>query len=183
VTNYTADQLALKAHIEARNAEWVARCEAEGATFYTTTTTDLDHWAESGVFNLEQYERHCLIGEISDASKDAYGFRLRLDWDSMSLEELRDEASRVWQYAVAEAELEQEREKLDLEDFKALVQQTIDMGAGDEETALRWLTQGETFYHGQCVESWVHKQGILFTDYGRELVKRLKDLVDYVECV
>jgi len=182
MTNYTADQLALKAHIEASNAEWVAQCEARGATFYTTTTTDLDHWAESGVFSVEDYERHSLICEISDASKEAYGFRLRMDWDSMSMEELREEASRVWQYAVAEAELEQEREKLDLEEFKAMLQQTIDMGAGDEETALRWLTQGETFYHGQCVESWVHEQGILFTDYGRELVKRLKDLVDYVEC-
>ena len=88
MTNYTADQLALKAHLEAENAAWVAKCEARGSTFYTTTTEDLDHWARCDVYSVEDYERHALISEISDASKAAYGFRLRMGWDAMSLEEL-----------------------------------------------------------------------------------------------
>jgi len=48
-------------------------------------------------------------------------------------------------------------------------------------TALRWMTQGETFYHHQCVEHWVWNQGILFTDYGRELVKELMGIVEFVK--
>ena len=68
-----------------------------------------------------------------------------------------------------------------VEEFKALVQKTIDLGAGDEETALRWLTSGEKFYHIQDVESWVWDYNILFTDYGKELVKKLENIVTYEE--
>ena len=41
------------------------------------------------------------------------------------------------------------------------------------------MTDSDTFYHGQCVESWVWDQGILFTDYGRELVKKLMGIVRF----
>ena len=41
------------------------------------------------------------------------------------------------------------------------------------------MTQDETFYHSQDVEHWVWKQGILFTDYGRELVKELEKIVEF----
>ena len=68
-----------------------------------------------------------------------------------------------------------------VEEFKTLVQKTIDLGAGDEETALRWLTTDEKFYHSQDVESWVWNHNILFTDYGKELVKKLEKIVTYEE--
>jgi hypothetical protein len=55
------------------------------------------------------------------------------------------------------------------------------MGASDEETAIRWLTADEEFYHSQDVEHWIYNQGILFTDYGRELVKKLDNTVSYKE--
>jgi hypothetical protein len=69
-----------------------------------------------------------------------------------------------------------------LEDFKAQVEKVINVyGAEDREQALRWMTQEDTFYHSQDVESWVYDKGILFTDYGKELVKELMDIVDQVE--
>ena len=40
-------------------------------------------------------------------------------------------------------------------------------------------SDGETFYLEQCVEAWVWKRGILFTDYGRELVKELVEIVTF----
>jgi len=55
----------------------------------------------------------------------------------------------------------------------------IEAGAGNRINALRWMTSTETFYHSQDVERWVWKQGILFTDYGRELVKELESIVEY----
>ena len=78
-------------------------------------------------------------------------------------------------------EMERLEKERALAEFKALVQKTIELGAGDEETALRWMTQDETFYHSQDVEHWVWNQGILFTDEGRALVKELMEIVKFEE--
>ena len=76
-------------------------------------------------------------------------------------------------------EAEEAHKKECLKKFEALVQETIANGAGNEETALRWLSQNDTFYHIQDIESWVWDHGILFTDYGRKLVKKLEGLVTF----
>ena len=124
--------------------------------------------------------RDHLEGYIWDAYKEAYGVRPRfMDFASMSMEDLRQEAHSLSIAVEAEMKREEEQQKSDLAEFKLLIQKTVDLGAGDEETALRWLTQSEVFYHGQDVEHWVWNKGILFTDYGRELVKRLAQIVDY----
>jgi len=41
------------------------------------------------------------------------------------------------------------------------------------------MTSTETFYTHMSVESWVYRQGILFTDYGRELVEELMEIVEF----
>ena len=120
----------------------------------------------------------------SDLHKDAYGFRPRHSrfYDDATTDEERQE---MWDWACRDLDIaiEEERQaKLRAEaDFKALVQKTIELGARDEETALRWLTSDETFYSGQDVEHWVWDKGILFTDYGRKLVERLLEIVNYEE--
>lgn len=47
-------------------------------------------------------ERDTLIGNISDDSKEVNGFRLRLDFSSMTIEELREEAA-YWAARQSEA--------------------------------------------------------------------------------
>ncbi len=182
MTAFTADQLALQAHIEAANAEFVAKCEAKGAQAYFTTVSDPAHWAEFGVFTIAEYERQSLISYISDAHKDAYGFRPRgynyAEWTVAQLEEEADRLSEAVTRAIEAEEVEKNRA---VEAFEQAIQNTIDMGAGNRATALRWLTDAETFYSHQCVESFVWDQGILFTDYGRALVTELADTVTYVE--
>ena len=74
---------------------------------------------------------------------------------------------------------EKEAQAISIEKFKTLIQDTIGLGAGDEETALRWLTENEEFYSGQDVESWVWDKGILFCDYGKNLVKKLETIVKF----
>jgi hypothetical protein len=37
------------------------------------------------------------------------------------------------------------------------------------------------FYHSQDVEHWVYNYGILFSDYGKELVKKLMNIVNFKE--
>lgn len=119
---------------------------------------------------------------FSDLYKDAYGFRPRHHrfYDEATTDEERQE---MWDYTcqVLEETIAQEREHKArcLRDFEALVQKTIELGARDEETALRWLTSDETFYSGQDVEHWVWDKGILFTDYGRKLVERLLEIVKF----
>ena len=119
---------------------------------------------------------------FSDFHKDAYGFRPRnhrfYDADTTPAEkqEIWDATGRAFDRRQAE---EARREEEALADFKDQITKVIEAGAGDRQTALRWMTQGETFYHHQCVEMWVYDQGILFTDYGRELVKELMDIVEF----
>ena len=100
---------------------------------------------------------------LSDLHKDARGYRPRSD-------NLIDEM-------VQSQEAEAAHERVCVEEFKALVEKTMGYGAPDRESALRWITDGETFYHSQDVEHFVWDRGILFTDYGRELVKELMEIV------
>jgi len=172
----------LQKYIEAENAKWIAECEANGAEWYTTTVSDPAHWAEMDVFTVEDYKRYQLVSYISDAHKDAYGFRPRgYDFDRMTMDQLKEWADELSAEVAREIEREDARKAEAVAEFKALVQSTIEMGAGDEETAIRWLTSAEEFYHEQDVEHWVYNQGILFTDYGRELVARLNSTVSFKE--
>lgn len=129
-------------------------------------------------------EKQELASIYSDLYKDVYGFRPRgVNFNAMSVEEIQEELDYLsdrLDTIIADEKAEAARR---VEEFKALVAKTIEHGAKDEETALRWLTQGDEFYHGQCVESWVWDKGILFTDYGRELVTKLNSIVTYKEYI
>jgi hypothetical protein len=171
---------ALINHLNELNAKAQAWMDAEEGRWTGFYITDPEHWANMDIHTVEDFKRHELQSFIWDAYKDAYGIRPRfMDFESMSMEELQKEADRVAEAAREQYELEVAQAEADLREFKELVQKTIDTGAADEKTALRWLTTAETFYHGQCVEAWVYDQGILFTDYGRELVKRLMNIVHF----
>ena len=121
---------------------------------------------------------------FSDFHKDAYGFRPRnhrfYDADTTPAEkqEIWDATGRAFDRRQAE---EARREEEALAEFKAQITKVIEAGAGNRINALRWMTSSETFYSHQCVEMWVYDQGILFTDYGRELVNELMDIVTFEE--
>jgi hypothetical protein len=141
---FTADQIALRAHIQAQNDQWVAECEASGATFYTTTVTDPAHWAQYGVTTVTQYERFQLESSIWDLYKDVHGYRPRhLDLNQCTdaeLERLYQDLIQLLQEAQAAEAAEQAQAD---QAFEALVAQTIQMGAGDRPTALRWIQQAD----------------------------------------
>ena len=119
---------------------------------------------------------------FSDFHKDAYGFRPR-DHEFYSAtperkQEIWDAIGRAFDRRQAE---EAELEAQSLIDFEKEVQSCIELGAGDRQTALRWMTQNETFYHSQDIEHWVWGRGVLFTDYGRKLVDELKEILTYAD--
>ena len=172
----------LIAHIEGINAKTQAWIDEDPTNRWAgMITTDPKHWEEYGITTPLEYDKYMLAETIADASKSAYGSKFRVDPDEHTLEELQEMADRYCQAASEQYEAECKFADEQVEEFKALVQKTIDLGAGDEETALRWLTSGEKFYHSQCVEGWVWDQNILFTQYGKELVKKLEKIVTYVE--
>ena len=119
---------------------------------------------------------------ISDLHKDALGYRPSADFMDMWKNGLSDEGRQAeWDYLCNKMEESIAREKAEAEqavaDFDHRVLETIQCGADDEETALRWMTQDETYMnHSQDAEGWVYNQGFLFTDRGREVVQMLKKI-------
>jgi hypothetical protein len=97
---------------------------------------------ECPVAAMEDY-REGVYQYISDASKDAVGFRMRYDISEMTNQEL-SELADYWSERVCEAIAEEEIIQAEArKEFEALVQSTIDSGAGDRETAIRWLMAAE----------------------------------------
>ena len=100
---------------------------------------DEAHWVERGITTLADLERDELATYIYEGHKDAFGTKGRhYDFDSMTLQELKDEADYISKAANETYEREEAHKKECLNEFKALVQKTIANGAGDQETALRW---------------------------------------------
>jgi hypothetical protein len=75
-------------HIESLNAKADLMMAQEPGLWMSHYTDDMSHWADMGVYTVDDFERHQLIAGISDASKDLYGCRMRLDWDRYTIEEL-----------------------------------------------------------------------------------------------
>ena len=117
---------------------------------------------------------------FSDFHKDAYGFRPRdhrfYDATPAEKQVIWDDVGRAFDDANAQEELAKRESQMN---FEMEVQSFIKMGASNRETALRWMTDDMTFYTRQDVEGWVYNRGILFTDYGRELVKELMAIVKF----
>lgn len=130
---------------------------------------------------IEEMQDMC----FSDFYKDTYGVRPRdAAWEyyeGLSAEEFNKDIEYMISKMEADTLAEAQAQEEAVQTFKQTVQKTIELGAGDEETALRWMTQSQTFYNGQCVEHYVWEQGILFTDYGRELVDKLYNIVEYFQ--
>ena len=122
---------------------------------------------------------------ISDLYKDVYGVRPReafyADWNNCTPAEKQktwDEYCDTIEKQIAEQKV---REAYCIARFEDRIKDVIGLGAGDRTTALRWISQQETFYHIQDVEHFVWEQGILFTDYGKALIKELDEIVTYEE--
>ena len=120
---------------------------------------------------------------FSDLHKDVYGFRPRgsemAQWHAMNAKQKQT----VWNALCEELEDNTKAEKaaeiVAIEKFEARIQDIIELGAGNRTNALLWMSGTETFYHIQDVEHFVWEQGILFTDYGKQLVKDLDAIVEY----
>jgi len=127
--------------------------------------------------NYELSHRENMILLYSDFHKDAYGFRPRtINVYALTTEELEADFARFGQVCddnrAEEIAAEYEADKA----FQTLIANTIQMGAGDEVTALRWIAEGEVEQYGYDYEHFLWNQGIAYSAYGKEIARKLAPL-------
>jgi hypothetical protein len=103
---------------------------------------DADHWAEYGIYTVEQYEQYQMDVVYSDLYKEVYGMRPRHHTGHVTKEEF----DSLLNSHARHMEEEKSREARAIEAFEKLITKTVELGAGDRETAIRWLMQEDEYY-------------------------------------
>ena len=137
---------ALVSHIESKNAEmqkWID--EDPKNRFGGMLVTDPAHWAEYKIYTPAQLDRYLdettLYEMISSCASKSYA-RTVLSRD-MTDEEFKKEMdywSKENEEQFARDKAEQEK---NVKEFEARITDLISSGAGNRETALRWIMQAE----------------------------------------
>ena len=124
--------------------------------------------------NQELTARENMILLYSDFHKDAYGFRPRgYNLYAFTTEELEADFDRFEQVC-ADNRLEEQAAEAEADNaFRALIENTIQMGAGNEATALRWIAEGAVEDYGYDYEHFLWSQGIAYSKYGKEIAKKI----------
>jgi len=135
---------ALVSHLEAINAKTQKWMDENPGSWGGMIVTDPAHWAEYGVYTVEDFKRYELETYIYEGHKDAFGTNGRhYDFKNMTMEELKAEADYISKAVKNAMEEEAEAEKASVNEFEKRVSDTIESGAGDRTTALRWIMQAE----------------------------------------
>ena len=135
---------ALVSHLEAINAKTQKWMDENPGSWGGMIVTDPAHWAEYGVYTVEDFKRYELETYIYEGHKDAFGTKGRhYDFKNMTMEELKAEADYISKAVKNAMEEEAEAEKASVNEFEKRVSDTIESGAGDRTTALRWIMQAE----------------------------------------
>ena len=131
---------------------------------------------------MKKFDRSDVLNYISDLYKDVNGFRPRgygfNEWSDAELNSFWDDL--IVQLKENEAE-ERLQEIADVKSFEDQVQRTIDLGAGNRKTALRWLFSSEEYDQGEYVTDWevdgfLYRKGIVHSDLGQKVKKELLEI-------
>ena len=132
--------------------------------------------------NSTNFNRQDTLSFISDLYKDVNGVRPRFynfhEWSDSELEAFTD---KLIAQLKENQELERLQEEADVQFFQAQIQKTIELGAGDRKTALRWLFSSQEYDQGEYVTDWdidgfLYSQGIVHSDFGKEGTKELLEI-------
>lgn len=134
----------LVAHLEALNAKtlaWVA--EDPSNRWASTWTTDLEHWAESGVHTVEDFERYELETFIYEGTKDFFHYRPS-GLKDLTLEQLRERADRLSADIAIESAREEQEQKAAQDRFVKQVEEIRELVQGANfERAVAILAEAE----------------------------------------
>jgi len=129
---------------------------------------------------IEGFDMYTYSDELySDFHKDAYGFRPAKDDTFYTSSPERKQV--IWNLVAEQYEFKQNEEQQEevrcVANFQEYINRMIDDGAGDEATAYRWIVEGQDFQNEMDVEHYVWEQGILFTDYGKQVCRILCNML------
>jgi ABC-type amino acid transport substrate-binding protein len=111
--------------------------------------------------------RYDYLLTYSDFHKEAYGFRPRYDYYSYTLEQLVADYDRFSKVVEEEEREEELRQKHNSEYFESLIAKTINLGANDRVTALRWIIDGAD---ESDIDYILYKYGLSpYNSYGAKL--------------
>ena len=137
----------LTTHIKSINAKHKAEMAANPNIWIGMIVEDAKHWAEYGIYTPAQYDRYMdevtLYEAVSTATSKSYARSVVADTEGMTNEEFKKELDYWCQQADNEIKREQEEEANALKEFEKQVINTINTGAGDRNTAIKWILQGE----------------------------------------
>ena len=144
----------------------------------TLKNTDMNNFK---ITNQEEKDE-CLMW-ISDLYKDVNGFRPRgYNFDEWSFQELTKFVNDLSDQADQEREYHREQAQLAEVEFNERIQEVIDLGAGDRETALRWMLQGDMGDDESldlyAVEYFTMIRGIDTTETGRKVERELINIAN-----
>ena len=115
---------------------------------------------------------HIFDTDLSDFFKDAYGFRPRHNYKEWwTNDELQEEYDHLSTICKENMKIEESEQGKALICFEKLIEETIQYGAKDRKTALRWLIEGEglDLDFGQDIEHFFWLHGLSW-----EMIEKLK---------
>lgn len=107
---YTADQLALKAHIDSENAERQAQMDSNPKLIWGMVVSDPEHWAGYDITTIEGYKHYMAACDNFEIKREIYGYKPSWNYDSMTLAEIEADTQRI---------LDAEREAAEQEHIQA----------------------------------------------------------------
>ena len=141
-------KMELVTHIEALNAKtqlWID--EDPKNRFGGMLVTDPAHWADYGVTTPKELDRYLdeqtLYEMVSYATSKSYARHVVSESSTLSDEAFQKEMDYWSNEADNTAKEQAESEKKRITEFEAQIKHTIAAGAGDRETAIRWIVDGE----------------------------------------
>ena len=135
MTKYTKDQIELKNYIVKFNVKSQFK-----------TVTDLDHWADYGIYNVTDYEKYQLTCTIKEASYDC-GSKVRVDFNDYTLQELKDMCDYYCDQA-HKAQIKKEKlQKDNASNFYLRIKEVCKLGASNYRTAIRWILEADELEH------------------------------------
>jgi len=139
---------ALVKHIEKMNAKtqiWID--EDPSNRFGGMLVSDPKHWAEYGVTTPAQLDRYLdettLYEMVSSCTSKSYARTVVAKTDNMSDAEFKKEMDYWSKENEEHFAREKEQEEMAIKEFEERVTDMISSGAGNRETALRWIMQAE----------------------------------------
>jgi len=117
---------------------------------------------------------------VSDLHKDARGYRPRelwwTYWNNCSDAEKQMEWDGLCRELSEEMDRERSAERAAEARFETLIRETVALGAGDEDTALRWILEGEGFQ----LYDYQYGSGYVAFNFGLSYQNRWRDQLDRI---